>query len=297
METEKVDTYEGYISIPEGKSGDVEVVHVVRPKGTKLSTANIRCQIMGGQDGVTLKYNHESTWHSLQEKGRGVWMTDDPCEQAQMRKLVDHLYGDVLVGGLGLGVVVKMLAGKEDVTSITVVERSRDVINLVWEPTINSLGEGYFDPELEIIEGGLFEELKRFKQEGRQFDSALYDIWQGDNEGVFFNVVVPLRKLSWTVVDGEVECWNENVMRGQLRNGLFSRVEMVYNEEWAKQLGGTCEDALERLCNSDDKWINWSEEFFRWIRDDRPDKEEAIEQISEFIAFYETHPNWLEAWK
>ena len=295
METKEIDTYEGYISIPEGKSGDIKVVHVTRPKGTKLSTANVRCQIMGGQQGVTLKYKHESTWHSLQEKGRGVWMTDDPCEQAQMRESIQHLYGEVLVGGLGLGVVVKMLSEIEEVDSITVVEKSQDVINLVWQPLCSQM-DGT-ETKLEVICGDLFEELERFAKEERQFDSAIYDIWQSDGEGTFFDVVIPLRRLSFDVVDDDVVCWNEDVMRGQLFNGMLSKVQMVYDEKWAKTLGGTCEDALKRLCDSDDRWINWCEEFFRWVRDERPKKEEAIEEISKFVGMYEIAPNWLKAWK
>lgn len=70
-----------------------------------------------------------------------------------------------------------------------------------------------------IVCADLFDYLKGLE---RTFDHGFYDIWQSDGEHTFHTVVVPLRKLSRDRV-GNVVCWNEDIMRGQLLLGIHSR--------------------------------------------------------------------------
>ena len=39
----------------------------------------------------------------------------------------------MLIGGLGIGLVNEVLIDNDDITSVTIVENSQDVIDLVWE--------------------------------------------------------------------------------------------------------------------------------------------------------------------
>lgn len=294
MTTEK---YNGYISIPEGTFGKVSVKHVVRPAGSELDTANMRCQLFG-QPNTKLRYEDETIWHVLEEEDRGVWMTDDPCEQVQMRDCLKEAHGDVLVGGLGLGIAVKILDENLNVDSITVVEKSKDVIDLVWEANCKSIWKENSNglASGEIIHADLFEKLKEWNGT-KVFDFAFYDIWQGDNEGVFFNTVIPLRKLSEEVIPNDnIVCWNEDVMRGQLLMGLNTKVRIIYNEEMAKAFKSTREELLDTFCGSDDKYIKWSRKFFEWIRDEEPTEEIANEFLGLYVKVY-GKLEWEEIWE
>ena len=59
-----------------------------------------------------------------------TWMIDDEEDQ---RLAIDNCVGKVLIGGLGLGVVVEALNEKDSITGMVVVEKSPEVIKLVWK--------------------------------------------------------------------------------------------------------------------------------------------------------------------
>jgi len=73
--------------------------------------------------------------------------------------------GKVLIGGLGLGMVLKCLLDKNDVTKVVVVEQSPDVIKLVASSYTN-------DPRVEIVNESIFE-----YKHNEHFDCAWFDIW------------------------------------------------------------------------------------------------------------------------
>lgn len=60
-----------------------------------------------------------------------TWMVDDPPHWWAMEDHARFYHGHVLVAGLGLGLICHTLAANPKVTRITVVEREKDVIELV----------------------------------------------------------------------------------------------------------------------------------------------------------------------
>ncbi|MDP2662050.1 MAG: hypothetical protein Q8R28_15100 [Dehalococcoidia bacterium] len=75
----------------------------------------------------------------LQERGKDQrwhqWMVDDPPHWFAMQRYAESCFGEVLVAGLGLGLVATALAANPAVTKVTIVERSQEVRDLVW-PTV-----------------------------------------------------------------------------------------------------------------------------------------------------------------
>ena len=209
----------GVLNIPEGKRGEYAITHQMHPAGSVLTTANLRTAMMGGHEGEEIHFDHESIWHELSYSG-GVWMTDLPIEQAQADAAMEEITGgSVLVGGLGLGYCLEVLARNEDVDDIEVVEVSQDVADLVWPHVSDLVKEKttlYVDDLFHFLTGVSAHPCE-------QWDYAFYDIWQSDGEHTFFRTVLPLRELSDGHVD-EVLCWNEDVMRGQLYTSLLSRM-------------------------------------------------------------------------
>ena len=110
------------IDIPEGKSGYLKIRHINKPAGIVLPTSNSRTALMGGQKVEHIKFDEETRWHELSEEDRGVWMTDYPIEQAQCDEQSKGMWGNVLIGGLGLGYAAQHIAKDDQVDSITVVE-------------------------------------------------------------------------------------------------------------------------------------------------------------------------------
>lgn len=273
--------YHLVVDIPEGKSGEYSIEHDHKPAGAEFALASARTAMLGGDPGGTLKFDTPTRWHTLRYDG-GIWMQDIPIEQFQMRKHVESFNGDVLIGGLGLGVVVNHLAARPEIDNITVIEVSQDVINLV-EPHLK-------DPEgkVTVLCESLFDYLTHSPY---IFDFAFFDIWQSDGEGTFLNTVVPLRKLAMEngVVqhDSYIQCWNETVMRSQL---FFSLVSKVHLMEFAQEGHPT----LERLKIEPDLYAqtqgdiywDWAVPFFKWLNEKKRAEELTQRRMQEYAGTY-----------
>lgn len=228
-------SYVGALSIPQRKLGKISIEKMVVKPGTELVTASARSSLLGGQENKPVSFAYETEWHRMQEEDVGTWMTDLPIEQAQHDNMLDgRLYGHVLVGGLGLGYAATMLSHQPQIHEITVVEQSQDVVDLVW-PHLKFHDE----TKMNIVVADLFDYLKQntipeLSEPDDVFNGGFFDIWQSDGLFTFFDTVIPLRKLSFTVLDGPLWCWNEDVMRGQLRLQLHQLLAFARIRESGK---------------------------------------------------------------
>lgn len=115
-------------------------------------------------------YVPEGTYTRL-TKGRTVVMSDTPDEVSDHMSFIHSASGDVLIAGLGIGVVLQACLRNERVKRITVVEKSPDVIALVADHYL-SMPEA--DSRLEIVNADIFT-WKPPKDQ--RWDHAWFDIW------------------------------------------------------------------------------------------------------------------------
>lgn len=274
--------YAGILDIPARKLKGVEVRHILKPAGTTLTSGTMRTA-MFGQASEKLTFEEATVWHELSEKGHGVWMTDYPIEQRQTDELIARSHGRVLVGGLGLGYAVVALAARAKVKEIVVIESNPAIIKLVWDATVARIRTLYpaRKVKLSVIEADLFDYLKErqaAKKGKPEFAWGLFDIWQGDGESTFHEVVVPLRALAHGVVASLV-CWNEDVMRGQLYLGLESRFMMVSRPD---QFGDML--TLDKLIvDGDSVYTQWAVPFWRWFKDHAYEGKTLNEELVRFV--------------
>ena len=105
----------------------------------------------------------------LRKKGSGVWMSDTPMERNSNRNFIQKANGDVLIFGLGLGLIVFPLLDNPEVKSIRVIEKEKEVIDLISpyikaKDTLN---------KVTIVEADCFEYKTKEK-----FDVIYGDIWR-----------------------------------------------------------------------------------------------------------------------
>jgi hypothetical protein len=206
------------------RSGGYSIEVVPVPVGTVLPVVSLRRAIMTGLQPIDIRTTEPLSITRLRSEDDGVWMTDSPEELLQMSEFATGAEGTVLVGGLGLGVVARMLARKRNVKRVVVVERSADVIKLC--------GSG-LGTKVEVIEADLFQYLRRLK--AWSFDCAFYDIWQATGESEWLRTVAPLRRLTvgrFGVQPGVVRCWVEDVMLGQIGRALLRVAAMPMRETY-----------------------------------------------------------------
>ena len=111
------------VNIPEGVSGDFEITHY-----TNETTDNNWLMYL------QMKNESFDTYTVLLKKGCPMpIMQDSLAEHNEHQWLWDNATGDVLIGGLGIGLVHQTLMDNPDVTSVTIIENSQDVIDLVWD--------------------------------------------------------------------------------------------------------------------------------------------------------------------
>ena len=114
----------------------------------------------------TGRYVRPGTYKRLMHNGTCV-MSNTPDEIRDFLGFLRPAHGKILINGLGLGVLLKALLEKPEVTEITVIEKSEDVIKLV-APTYTS------DARVKIINADAFS----YKPEKKEkWDYVWHDIW------------------------------------------------------------------------------------------------------------------------
>lgn len=109
--------------------------------------------------------------------GKELVMTDTDMERSSNAELIRRARGNVLIAGLGLGMILVPLLKKEEVNTILVIEKQKDVIDLVAP----SFQEAIDDERLHIFHEDIF---KWTPPEEWEFNTIYFDIWpeiSGDN--------------------------------------------------------------------------------------------------------------------
>lgn len=138
--------------IPEGEQGAARVVHD-RPD----SLTRLRAQMSG----IPL---YAEKYTRLFIDGQ-LWMTDAEFEWRSNLGFVVNAYGDVLIAGLGIGLILQPLIDSPKVDSITVIERSADVIALI--------APHYPSPKLTVIEADAY----TWTPPKQAYNIIYFDIW------------------------------------------------------------------------------------------------------------------------
>jgi len=144
-----------YCTIPEGSSGDWSV--------QRFEMTEDQAILSMIRDGP--RRCPAGSYTMLRRAGRLI-MSDTPAELDDLRRFRLTARGSVLINGLGLGIAAKMALAKPEVTDVTVIELSSDVIALVAPhlacdrlTVVNACAYGW-KPE-----------------RGRRWDTVWHDIW------------------------------------------------------------------------------------------------------------------------
>lgn len=147
------------INVPDGKSGDWEIKTRVVEAPDVLQKARAAIRHYG-------RIVPAGIYKILYRNGN-VIMSNTPDEIRDFSYFIYRAKGRVLINGLGLGVVLKALIDKPEVTHITVIEKSEDVLNLV-APTYKD------NPKVDIVYGDAFTFTP---PKGIRYDAVWHDIW------------------------------------------------------------------------------------------------------------------------
>lgn len=180
------------VSIPPGRIGDAQIDHFEVPEGMTLEKVRLgaRCPDPG-------RYTR------LRVAGV-LMMTDTMAEMFDHYDAVRNAKGDVLITGLGLGMVANAVARRDVVNSVTVVEISNDVISLVKDS---------LDPKVRVELGDAFTWTP---PKSVKYNMIWHDIWPDicvDN----LADITRLKRRFARRLDGWQGAWVEGLLRAQKR--------------------------------------------------------------------------------
>ena len=180
------------------KVGDYELSHFT------VSDNDIRARIDGIWAGKYVKLTHNGD----------VVMSNTAMEERTNREFCRVAHGDILVSGLGIGMIIVAIQDNPNVNSITIIEKSPEVIEMV-------ASQLPFNDKVKIINADVFE----WKPEkGQKFDCIYHDIWNWVNSDVYEEEMKPLkRKYCHYLKSKEIspnrfhKCWVEYQAKNNLR--------------------------------------------------------------------------------
>ncbi len=191
-------------AIPEGRSGVATIQHFEVDKHHSMMSSFRRGE-----------YVPEGRYARLCVHG-DVMMSDTRMEQISNYEVVRRANGNVLIAGLGLGMILLPILKSTKVQRVTVIEKHADVIALVDGPV--RARAGTHAAKAVTVHADIFNWRPAVK--GRQFDVIYFDIWPDictDN----LAEMTKLRRAfaSYLRVGGWAACWKQDELRDRKRGG------------------------------------------------------------------------------
>ena len=149
------------VNIPTGVSGSWSIRKATGDSSTIYS------EIYGSECGGKPEPHDEYTF--LFHDDIKFVMSDSYSEYSEHQPLWDNMTGSVLIGGLGLGLVNHKLIQNQNITSVTIVEKYQEVVDLVWN---HCPKDNRFNLVLADVETW---------QPTGTWDCAWFDTWTGGN--------------------------------------------------------------------------------------------------------------------
>jgi len=124
-------------------------------------------------------HTSDAVYTTLQERAKSgykTWMIDSPVEWYGFGEFMLRTKGpNVLVAGLGLGLIVHHLVMRRDIERICVVEISKEVISMV-KPYLPK------DRRVQIINEDFFKAVPKLAEMDRTFQTIIVDVISGKKE-------------------------------------------------------------------------------------------------------------------
>ena len=174
------------VDIPESTSGDFRIEHTI--------TDNY-CGSPEPMDTYTVLFNEH---HNI--------MQDTTREYREHEQFLKDAHGDVLIAGLGLGMVNQSLMDNPNVNSVTIIEKYQDVINMVWKHCPKN-------DKVCLVHEDIYE-----WRPDKKFDMGWFDSWCGENHhDEYKNIITEKYKSYCTDIRfwksfGENEDWNKSTL-------------------------------------------------------------------------------------
>lgn len=136
-----------------------------------------------------------------------LFMSDAPMEKESNHDIIEKVYGNVLIAGLGIGLILLPMQNKKEVKRITVVEKNPNVIKIIGSQLP-------FNEKVEIIHADIFDFIP-----SQKYDCIYLDIWPDickDNAGDMSNLIDKYSNFLTDNPDSWCKAWQEDYVMGNM---------------------------------------------------------------------------------
>lgn len=196
---------EPQVNLQPSKSGIYKIEVEVIPEGKEMTIVSKRNWIMMGYRPLKVKYDCPRLLFKLKliKEGHRLLMSDSPQEMFLQYDAYKNAKGRVLTAGLGLGLYANMIAKKDNVKEVIVVEIDKDIIKLA-KPK---------NKKIKVIQGDIWNFIRKTKE---KFDYAYIDIHYHTGEWEYKQTVLPMKKIfDKRFPNMPVDFWGEKEMETQ----------------------------------------------------------------------------------
>ncbi len=169
------------------------------------------------------------------------WMAIKPNEIETMKHPIKKAEGRVLVYGLGIGYFAYMVSRKQEVDSVTIVERDQNVINLFKRHILPQFPN---KSKINIVKSDAFDYAKSEMKNGN-YNYVFTDLWHDVSDGV--DLYVKMKKYEGTCPNSHFEYWIEKSLLSSIRWRIF---EGIYTRVKQNSFNGTIEE-IEKYLTDD----------------------------------------------
>ena len=150
------------------------------------------------------------------------WMTLTPVDLDTCEDAIERSRGKVVTFGLGLGYFAYMASLKQDVESVTVVEKSEKVIELFEKYVLPQFS---YPQKIRIVTCDAFEYAEKIMPT-ESFDFAFVDTWRDASDGA--PMYEKMKKLEHLSRNTEFSYWIENFLISNLRAHKLTLIREKY---------------------------------------------------------------------
>ena len=193
-------------------------------------------------------FKDEFSFPTVYENGV-EWMAIKPNEIETMKEPIAKAHGRVAAFGLGLGYFAYMVSLKENVSSVTVIERDENVIKLFCEEILPQFEH---KDKIRIVKSDAFDFVKDEKNKDA-FDYVFVDLWRDTSDGT--DLYIKMKKLE-SKLNAEFSYWIEPSILVGIRNKVFYA---VYDSQKQGKATLTDKEINERLS------FEYLKEFVKFI--------------------------------
>lgn len=168
------------------------------------------------------------------------WMTLTPVDVDTCENEIEKAHGKVVTFGLGLGYYTYMVSEKDNVASITVVEKSQNVIRLFEKHILPSFPH---KEKVKIVNADAFEYAEKVMPT-EKFDYAFVDTWRDASDGL--PMYEKMKKLEHLSPATEFDYWIENFIISRKRALRFEALWELY-EGGSENAPKSYKEFIERL--------------------------------------------------